>query len=335
MTGPEDVTLVTGASGFIGRPLCRALATRGRVRGLVRQGTVAEGVERFAITDLSHPTEVASALRGVSSVVHLAARVHMDDPEDAATVAEYRRINVQGTRVLLEQAGDVGVRRLVFISTVKVVGESNDRAWTEDIEPRPVDPYGRSKLEAEAAVRELAERHRIEAVILRLPLVYGPGVRANALRLLQLVDAGWPLPFGRLKNRRSMVSVGNVLAAIQTSLDASAAAGQTFFVSDGHDLSTPDLVRVVARALGRPARLVPVPLAILRAAGRGGDLLKGLLPTPVTSSSMARLTESLTVDITKFRRMTGFHPPETVAEGWRAAAHWYRDRATVPGCGEA
>jgi UDP-glucose 4-epimerase len=146
----------------------------------------------------------------------------------------------------------------------------------------------------------------MEAVILRLPMVYGPGVRANALRLLQLVDRGWPLPFGRLTNRRSMASLGNVLAATVTALESPATPGQTFFVGDGHDMSTPDLVRVMARALGRPARLARV------------------VRFPVNSSSIARLTESLTVDITKLRRMTGFCPPETVEEGWRATATWYR-----------
>ncbi len=330
MSDLVEATLVTGATGFIGRPLCRLLVGRGRVRALVRQGLAPDGAERVVVADLSRPADIASALHGMRNVVHLAARVHTEDRRDDQSLDAYRRVNVEGTRVLMEQAGQVGVRRVVFISTIKVMGESNDHPWREDAEPRPVDPYGKSKLEAELVVRELAMRHGVEAVILRLPMVYGPGVRANALRLLQLVDRGWPLPFGLLSNRRSMASLGNVLAAIVTSLDSPSSPGETFFVSDGHDMSTPDLVRVVARALGRPARLVPVPVALLRAAGRVGDLLAPVISCPVTSQSISRLTGSLTVDITKLRNMTGFHPPETVEEGWEAAAAWYRDHHATP-----
>lgn len=321
---PDGLTLVTGGSGFIGRACCRALAADGPVRALVRTGAVVPGVERAVVRDMDDRAGVRAAVVGARQVVHLAARVHvMHDPAQDP-LALYRQTNVEGTRTLLHEAARAGVQRFLLVSSVKAVGEATSVPWRDDAPPQPSDPYGRSKLEAEAVVREEAARLGLEAVIVRLPLVYGPGVGANALQLVRLIDRGWPLPFGAVRNRRSMIALDNVVGALRAALAAPAAAGGTFFVSDGQDLSTPELIRMVAEALGRPARLVPVPPALLHAAGRAGDLLARLGPWPFTSGTVERLCGSLVVDASRFSRVTGFAPPLSAEAGWGAVAAWYR-----------
>ncbi len=325
-----EVVLVTGASGFLGRPVTRALLERGaRVRGLVRPGSapLEPGVEAAPAAGLDDREGLRRALEGVDAVVHLAARVHVMRDDASDPLAEFRRVNVEGTRAVLEEAVRAGARRFLFASSVKALGEGGDAVLADDTPPAPADPYGVSKLEAEGVVRELAGAAGVHAPILRLPLVYGPGVRANFLRLLQLVDRGVPLPFGLVRNRRSMVYAGNAAAAVAAALESPAAARETFLVSDGDDHSTPELVRRIARALGRPARLVPVPPALFAGAGRAGDLLSRLVPVPVTSAAMHRLLGSLAVDPSRFFRLTGFAPPFTVDAGLAATATWYRGRA--------
>ncbi len=321
---PDGPTLVTGGSGFIGRAFCRALAADGAVRALVRSGAVEPGVERAVVRDLDDLPGVRAAVAGVRQVVHLAARAHVMQDPAADPLALYRRTNVEGTRTLLQEAARAGAQRFLLVSSVKAVGEATSIPWTEDTPPQPADPYGISKLEAEAVVREGAARLGLEVVIVRLPLVYGPGVGANALQLLRLVDRGWPLPLGAVRNRRSMIALDNVIGALRAALAAPAAAGGTFFVSDGRDLSTPELVGVIAAALGRPARLVAVPPVCLRAAGRAGDVLARVAPWPLTSRAVERLCGSLVVDASRFGRVTGFVPPVSVEAGWRAVAAWYR-----------
>lgn len=244
----------------------------------------------------------------------------------AAAVSEYRRVNVEGTRVLLEECIAAGVRRFVLLSSVKAVGESTDVPWSEDTVPHPTDPYGLSKLEAERVVSELSDPSAIQATVLRLPLVYGPGMRANMLRLFDLVDRGVPLPLGSVRNRRSLVFAGNVAAAVGQVLASPAAAGEVFFVRDSRDLSTPELIREIARALGRPARLVPIPASLFRAAGHLGDRLSHWIDLPVTTATVDRLLGSLVVDASKLTRATGFVPPVTVEDGMRETAAWYRRR---------
>ncbi len=285
------------------------------------------GVEPFRVADLLDRAALRSALRGVETVVHLAARVHVMSDQATDPWAEYRRTNVDGTRLLLEESLAVGVRRFVFFSTVKALGESTDTPWTEQTHPAPTDPYGISKLEAEQVVRELATAGRMAATVLRLPLAYGPGMKANMLRLFEVVDRGIPLPMGGVRNRRSLVFAGNVAAAVERVLATPAAAGETFFVSDGHDVSTPELIRAIAQALGRPARLVSVPPLLFRAAGRLGDLLAPLVRLPVSSAVVARLFGSLVVDSSKLARVIGFRPPFSLDEGLRLTAEWYRRRA--------
>lgn len=317
-------TLVTGASGFIGRALCGSLAVDGQVRSVVREPRAGIPGENVTVPDLALANHLGAVLDGVGQVVHLAARVHVMRDSAADPLTEYRRINVTATHRLVESAGRAGVQRFVFVSSVKAVGEATEAAWTEETPPRPVDPYGISKLEAEAVVREVTAQYGMAHVILRLPLVYGPGVGANALQLLRWVDRGLPLPLGHVRNARSMVARENVVGALRTVLDSAGALNETFFVSDGRPLSTPELLRIIAGALGRPARLLPVPLAFLRAMGRLGDRVGSPAGFPVTSAVLERLLGSLVVDSSKLSRLTGFVPPVTPEQGWSAVAAWYR-----------
>jgi nucleoside-diphosphate-sugar epimerase len=305
--------LVTGSTGFIGRPLCRALVEAGAaVRGGSRQGGAhpVSGVERVRIGDPLDRLSVRGAVAGADAVVHLAARVHVMRETAAAPLAEFRRTNVEATRVLAEESASAGVRHVVLASTVKAVGEETTDPWTEDTPPRPTDPYGRSKLEAELLLRDLAEGRGLGVTVLRLPLVYGPEVKGNMLRLFALVDRGIPLPFGAVQNRRSMLYVGNLVAAVNAALGRPPAGSRTFFVTDLHDLSLPELLRLVGEALHRPARLLPVPPALLRL----------LLP----SAEAGRLIGSLAVDASGITRALGYQPPFTVQQGLRATAEWYR-----------
>jgi nucleoside-diphosphate-sugar epimerase len=260
------------------------------------------------------------AVAGVEGVIHLAARVHMTrSPGDTEA---FRRVNVEGTKSLLELAIAAGVRDFVFVSTVKVMGETSDEPWTENMAAVPVDPYGATKLEAEQVVRELAGRAGLHAPILRPPLVYGPGMRANALRLFQAIDRGLPLPLGGIRNRRSLLYVGNLTVGLLGTL-TSEGGNDTFFVSDQQDLSTSELAVAVARALGRPSRLIRVPVPLLRTAGRIGDLVARALPIPLNTPAVARLVGSLAVDSSRLSRQTGYSPPFSMAEGLRITAEWY------------
>jgi nucleoside-diphosphate-sugar epimerase len=305
--------LVTGSVGFIGRPLCRALVAAGAtVRGGSRQGGAhpEPGVERMPIGDLLDRRSVRAAVDGADAVVHLAARVHVMRETAADPLAEFRRANVEATRVLGEEAAAAGVSHLVLASTVKAVGEESSTPWREDTPPRPVDPYGVSKLEAEQVLRELAERRGLGVSALRFPLVYGPEVKGNMLRLFALVDRGIPLPFGAVRNRRSMLYVGNLVAAVRGVLERSHVGFRTFFVTDLRDLSLPELIRLIGAALARPARLLPVP--------------PGLLRLVLPSAEAGRLIGSLAVDASSLTRAIGYRPPFTVEEGLRATAEWYR-----------
>ncbi len=283
------------------------------------------------MTGLLDRAGIATAMRDVDTVIHLAARVHMMRETSASPLTEFRRVNVEGTRVLLEEAIRASVRRFVFASSVKAMGEATVSPWTEETVPAPADPYGISKWEAEQVVRELAGRAGMHAPILRFPLMYGEGMKANMPRLFQLVDRGVPLPFGRVRNRRSLLYVGNAVAAIRAVLETPEASGETFLVSDGHDLSTPDLIREIARALGRPARLVPVPLSAFRTAGRFGDVIARFGPSLLTSAYVERLLGSLAVDASKLHRVTGFVPPFPLPAAMGRTAEWYRSSSTRGG----
>lgn len=259
---------VTGANGFVGSAVLAALAARDiDALPLVRR---ANGLAGERVTgDLADGALTAGDLEGVDAIMHLAARTHVTDDRAADPLAEYRRTNVEGTQRLLEAAKGAGVRRIAFMSSVKAAGERSQpgRPLTPESPPRPEDHYGTSKLEAEKLVREYCSAHDMEWSILRPPLVYGPGVRANFERLVKLVASGVPLPFGAIDNRRSLVEVRNLAEAAVLAAIRPEANGRLFIVSDA-TLSTPELIRKIAQAMGRPARLVPFPPAIFRFAGK-------------------------------------------------------------------
>jgi nucleoside-diphosphate-sugar epimerase len=313
--------MVTGAGGFVGRALCNHLAQHGHeIRRAVRRVDATSGPDvarTVAIGDLGPSTNWTAALRGVDAVVHLAARVHLLEERGAAALPEYRRVNVEGTRSLAVAARRTGVRRLVFVSSAKVHGERSARPFTELDPPHPEDDYARSKLEAEEAIKATLAGGPTQWAILRPPLVYGPAVRANFLKLMRAVTRGVPLPLAAIDNRRSLVYVGNLVDAIRACLAQEGAGGKTWLVSDGEDLSTPELVRRLGRALNRPARLVPVPVPLLRLAGA----LSG------KAAAVGRLVESLQVDATAIRVALPWTPPYSVDQGLLETARWFR---TVP-----
>jgi UDP-glucose 4-epimerase len=308
--------LVTGATGFVGSALIKRLVADSPARRLVvavRKADLvwSEQVSVSLVGDLLADTDWSAALKGVQEVVHSAARVHVMADKSADPLAEFRRVNVDGTLNLARQAAVAGVRRFVFVSSVKVNGEATlqGQAFTERDAPAPQDPYGQSKHEAELSLRQLAADTGMEVVIIRPPLVYGPGVKANFAALMRAVQRGWPLPLGVVHNQRSLVALDNLVDLIVTCLHHPAAANETFLASDGQDLSTAELVRGMARAAGVPARLWPVPVWALQAAA--GALGKG--------AAVQRLCGNLQVDISKARSLLGWVPPVTVAEGLRRA----------------
>jgi nucleoside-diphosphate-sugar epimerase len=308
------MVLVTGATGFVGTALCDRLRDDGwRVRRALRSPANASA-DDVIVGEIHAGTDWTPALQGIEHVIHLAARTHVLHDTAADPLAAYRRINVDGTRGLAEAAVRAGVRRFVFMSSIKVNGEATGAApFRESDTPRPEDAYGTTKLGAEELLRAISARTSMEAVILRPPLAYGPGVKGNFLRLLRLVQRGVPLPLAAVDNRRSLVYVGNLVDAVCASLEHDAAAGETFLVADGVDLSTPALVREMAHALGTRARLVPFPLRLLSLAaaltGKGDEL--------------KRLTGSLQVDTTLIRSRLGWQPPYTARAGIAATARWY------------
>ncbi|MEM9388425.1 MAG: SDR family oxidoreductase [Pseudomonadota bacterium] len=301
-----SIVAVTGANGFVGGAVVDHLTEQDvSVRPLVRRG----GTPGLVAPDLGSAADWSALLSGCDSVVHCAARVHMlQEVTDA--LALYREVNVAGTRRLAEQAARVGVRRFVFVSSIKVNGESTGGAQEPPIfrsadRPAPQGAYALSKIEAERALFEIASRTGLEVVIIRPPLVYGPGVRANFLRLMTWVDRGIPLPLGSIDNRRSMVFVRNLASLVSACITAREAVGQVLLVSDGEDVSTPGLVRILAGAMARPARILPVPKSVLRSAAR----LLG------RSDEVDRLLGSLQVDIEPTRRLLGWSPPVSLPTG--------------------
>lgn len=309
---------VTGAGGFVGRALCESLVQRGyAVQGGVRDGRapLPDGVRVGAMGDLAASADWRPLLAGMDSVVHLAAQVHRPDQ---ATLETCRRINVEATRRLAEQAVEAGVRRFVFLSTVKVLGEESPaRSFNDGDRPAPHDAYALSKYEAEQVLFELTARSGLEVVVLRPPLVYGPGVKANFLALMDWLAKGRPLPIGALKNRRSFCYLGNLCDAILTAVEHPAAANRTFLVGDAETLALKDFVGLLARALGRPAHLWPVPAAWLEAGG--GVLGKG--------DSVRRLTRSLEIDVSGIREALGWQPPCAIDVGLARTAEDYRTRS--------
>ena len=309
---------ITGATGFIGQALCKRMLTEGwQIRGSVRSSSqlnnLPVGVDAFQIELIEPDTHWKKALEGVDTVVHLSARVNLMNEYSKDSLALYRQVNVAGTERLSRAAAASGCRRFIFMSSVKVNGEERAQPYTERDIPKPLDPYGISKWEAEQVLHEIAEATGLEVVILRPALVYGPGVKANLLRLLKVVDRGIPLPFANVNNRRSLIYLENLLDVIVTCINHPKAAGQTFLVSDGKDLSTPELIRLMAEAMGRKVRLFSFPPGMLKTMGK----ITG------RSAEIDRLIGSLCVDSSKIRTMLGWKPPYVMAQGLKETAKWY------------
>jgi len=307
--------LITGANGFVGRALCSHLAEAGiAVRAAVR-AAAPDVVGVVVVGDIDGATDWSRSLDGITHVVHLAGRAHVLRETAQEAEAAFRAVNFEGTRRLAEEAAARGVRRVVFVSSVKACAESTSGPpLTEQSTPHPEDAYGRSKLDAERTLLRIAGSTNLEVAILRPPLVYGPDVQANFLRLMQLVDRAVPLPLGSVRNRRSLVYRGNLASAIECCLTHPAAAGETFFVSDGEDVSTPELIRRLAVAMDRPTHLWPMPVRLLRIAAR----LAGM------DSQVGRLVDSLVVDSARIRTVLGWTPPFNLDQGLRHTAEWYR-----------
>jgi nucleoside-diphosphate-sugar epimerase len=318
--------LVTGANGFIGRALCaRMLAEGWRVRGAVRSPARAadlpKGVEIVLIGSISPEIDWSQTFSGVDTVVHLAGRTHVIRERAQDPLAEFRMVNVAGTQSLARSAATLGVQRLIFISSVKVNGEKTGLTldgkvlmFSEKDSPNPQDAYARSKWEAEQALNRFAAETELDVVIIRPPLVYGPGVEANFRRLIRIVHRGIPMPFGSVKNARSFVYVGNLADAIVTCVRHPKASGKTFLVSDDEEVSTPDLIRRVASDLGRPARLVPFPVSLIRL----GSKIIG------RTAEADRLLGSLVVDSSKIRRELDWHPPYSMSQGLSETTLWFK-----------
>lgn len=334
--------LVTGANGFVGKPFCAELLRQEHaVCAAVRAvGAPIENIEMAAVGSIGGMTDWVAALHGVEVVIHLAARVHVMREDAADPLAEFRRVNVAGAEHLARQAARAGVKRLVYVSSVKVNGESTlspspsdgttshstrppkvgdqvagypasgggePLCFTELHVPAPQDAYGLSKWEAEQALHRVAQETGLEVVIVRPPLVYGAGVKGNFAQMLKVLAKGIPLPLASVRNLRSLIYVGNLVDALILCATQPAAAGQTYLVNDGEDVPTPDLLCWLGEAMGRPARLFPCPPGLLRLAG----YVVG------KSAQVERLTGSLRVDSSKIRQELGWRPPFSLREGLR------------------
>jgi UDP-glucose 4-epimerase len=315
MTAAGERVAVTGANGFVGRASCRALLAEGAaVTGIVRtRGTCEPHVDEYQADTLEAITP--AMLEGCRAVVHLAARVHVMRDAVSDPLAAFRAVNVEGTLSVARAAQQAGAQRFVFVSSIKALAEADaGRPLKETDERRPQDAYGISKAEAEVQLAEFGARTGLEIVVVRPPLVYGPHVRANFLSLLGALSKGMPLPVGAVQARRSLCFVDNLASALVACALHPRAAGQLFHVTDGDDPTVADLARTLGRHLGKPARLVNVPVGMLRLAGK----LTG------KRAQIERLTGSLQVDSNAIRTVLGWQPPATLDAGLAATAAWYR-----------
>jgi len=320
-----DRVLVTGANGFVGTALCRRLREdeflvrmAGRARSRLPGGiSDCSDCEWVVLHDRSNEAEITQALDGVGCIIHLAARVHVMTDHAADPLAEFRSVNANWTERLARAAASQGVRRFVYLSSIKVNGEQSLLPFTEQDPPNPQDPYGVSKWEAEQALARVSSKTGMETVVVRSPLVYGPGVGGNFLQLLNILRRGVPLPLALVRNRRSLVYRGNLVDALTRCVRDVRAAGQTYLVSDGEDLSTPELIRRLGKALGQTVHLWPLSLLVLGWLGR----LVG------RQAMIGRLIGSLQVNSSKIRQELEWSPPFSVDRGLAETAAWYCARS--------
>lgn len=311
--------LVTGASGFVGRELCAELVRRRySVRGAVRGDSVSASHTTVRIADIGPETGWTPALEGIEVVIHLAARVHVMHDVSGDPLAEFRKVNVAGTENLARQAAAAGARRLVYVSSIGVNGLQtvSGKPFFESDAPNPHNAYALSKLEAEQVLARISRETGLEIVIVRPPLVYGGNAPGNFAQMFNVLARGIPLPLAAVHNLRSLIYLGNLADALILCAVAPEASGRTYLVSDGEDISTPELLRRLGAATGAQARLFPCPAALLRLFGQ----LSG------KPDQIDRLLGSLRINDEKIRRELGWVPPYTLEQGLRATAEWYRSR---------
>jgi len=312
--------LVTGATGFVGQPLCDRLVSENNIisatiRNVDDKDKLPTEIKPILINSLSDalPTE---QLANTEVVIYLAARVHQMNDNSPNALDAYREINAKAAISLAKQAAEHGVRRFIYLSSIKVNGEGLTDPYSEKDTPNPIDPYGQSKWEGEQGLLKLSQETGLEVVIIRPPLIYGSNVKANFLQLLKIIDKRIPLPFGAINNARSILFVDNLVDAIITCINHANAKNQTFIVSDGEDLSTTDLIRRLGKALGKSPLLLPIPGKLLR-------LTTKLLGKADIGD---RLLGSLQVDSSKIRQMLDWTQPYTVDQGLQATADWFKTR---------
>lgn len=310
--------LITGASGFVGRALCEEMGRRGaKLKIAIRTPQLFDTkLEHVVVGAIDDATDWEYAVKGVRLIIHLAARVHVMRDVCNNPLDQFRKINVEGSAHLARCAARSGVKRFVYVSSIKVNGDgAYEGSYSEQSRPDPQDPYGISKWEAEQALHSVAAETGLEVVIVRPPLVYGEGVKGNFIQMLNVLSRGLPLPLSSVNNRRSLVYVGNLVDALITCATHPAAAGQTYLVSDGEDISTSDLLRRLGAEMGRPARLFPCPTRWLIWAG----MMMG------RADQVQRLLGSLEVDSGRIRRELNWIPPFSMQQGLQATAEWYRN----------
>jgi nucleoside-diphosphate-sugar epimerase len=326
---------ITGCAGFVGKALCTELKRRsflafsGSDRGACLENSNTGSQPYVAVEDIGPDTDWSNALTGADTVIHLAARAHVLRENAVDPLAEFRKVNRDGALNLAGQAVARGIRRFVFMSSIGVNGEITGdggstadarcmkSAFSEDNQAQPHSAYAVAKWEAEQGLVEIARKSGMELVILRAPLVYGPGVKGNFERLVRLIYRGVPLPFGLVRNQRSFIAMGNLVDLLLRCAIEPAAGNQLFVISDGDDVSTPDLVRRIARVLNKPARLLPVPVGMMRL----GAACMG------KSKMFQQLCGSLVVDSAKVRRVLGWKPPMTMEQGLAETAAWFLKRS--------
>lgn len=314
--------LLTGATGFVGTALTKRLIEDGKCNLVCAVRKKHEGLfkdaESVLVGSMRADTDWSAALSGIDVVIHTAARVHVMVDTASDPCAEYNEINYEGTMNLAKQAVEEGVKRFIFLSSIKVNGEGTKPGapFTAEDEPQPKDPYGLSKSKTESSLLRLAAESGLEVVIIRPVLVYGPGVKGNLLSMMRWLDKGIPLPLGGIQNKRSLVALDNLVDLVVTCIEHPAAANHIFLVSDGEDLSTTELLEKVAKALGKPARLIPVPSGFIKIVAQ----LTG------RQGISQRLLGSLQVDISKTRQLLGWRPPIGIDEGLEQTVRAFRQQ---------